>query len=83
MAQVIAIEDGSEIFIDPRGDGRALRVNWHAEDDLVVLSIWRQGHCVATARMKAEDVPSLIQVLVQGLAHPAAAPVSPTLSATS
>jgi len=68
MAQVVAIDDGSEVFGDPRGEGRALRVNWHAEDGFVVLSVWRGDRCVATSRVYSQDVPALIQTLVDGLA---------------
>lgn len=52
---------------DARGDGRALRVSWHHEEGLVVLSTWRGPTCVATTRLAAEDVPFLVEVLVSGL----------------
>jgi hypothetical protein len=67
MAHVVAIDDGSEIFGDPRDGGRALRVNWHAPDGFVVLSIWRGDECVSTSRVIAADVPALIEVLSRGL----------------
>ena len=52
---------------DARGEGRALRVTWHHEDGLVVLSTWRGPTCVGTVRVAAEDVPFLVDVLVSGL----------------
>ncbi len=33
-----------EVFLDARGAGRALRVSWHAEADVVVLSLWQRRH---------------------------------------
>jgi hypothetical protein len=52
---------------DARGEGRALRVTWHHEEGLVVLSTWRGPTCVGTVRVAAEDVPFLVDVLMSGL----------------
>jgi hypothetical protein len=35
---------------DARDDGRLMRVTWHPEADLVVLSLWRRDKCVASFR---------------------------------
>jgi hypothetical protein len=78
MAATASLDDGIEVFGDPRGDGRALRVHWHPEDGLLVLSIWREDRCVATSRLCARDVPSLIRVLAGGLALPAPDDAQPT-----
>jgi hypothetical protein len=61
---------------DARGGGRGLRVSWHHDEGLVVLSVWRGPTCVATTRVAAEDVPDLVEVLVSGLGqgYAAAAP---------
>lgn len=67
MAQVVAIDDGSEVFGDPRDGGRVLRVNWHPEDGFVVLSLWRDQLCVATSRVATADVPALIEILSRGI----------------
>jgi hypothetical protein len=68
MAQVFAFPHSGDVFCDPRGSNRALRVSWHPVDGLVVLSIWRDDRCVASARVATADVPALVQVLVEGLA---------------
>jgi hypothetical protein len=57
-----------ETFLDARGSGRALRISWHPEDDVIVLSIWRSGICAGTFRLPVQDVPELIDVLRAGLA---------------
>jgi len=68
------------VFLDGRGDDRALRLSWHDEADLVVLSMWRENVCVGTFRLHADEVPALIAFLSSGLAatyprhHPAVRP---------
>ena len=55
------------VLLDARGTDRALRVSWHDEDGLVVLSVWRGGECTATFRLEASDIPALVDTLVTGL----------------
>ena len=55
------------IFLDARGDDRALRVSWHSEADLVVISVWRDNVCAASFRLAIEEVPELIELLRTGL----------------
>ncbi|MDQ6526141.1 hypothetical protein RB608_21160 [Nocardioides sp. LHD-245] len=50
-------------YLDPRGDGRALRVSWHSEADVVVLSLWRDNVCTGTFQLALEDVPGLVDLL--------------------
>jgi hypothetical protein len=57
-----------EVFLDARGDGRALRVTWHPEPSVVVLSLWRGRTCAGTFRLPVEDAPALVDVLRAGLA---------------
>ncbi|MGZ4438617.1 MAG: hypothetical protein ACXVW0_13375 [Nocardioides sp.] len=56
-----------EVFLDARGDDRALRVSWHAEAAVVVLSLWKDGTCAGSFRLAVEDVPGLVEVLRGGL----------------
>jgi hypothetical protein len=58
---------GAEFFLDTRGDARSLRVRWHHEDGLVLLSLWRGSECTGTFRLPVEDVPTLIAALRAGL----------------
>ena len=55
------------IFVDSRGGGRALRLSWHHESGLVVLSLWRDNICAGSFRLAAEDVPEMIEALRAGL----------------
>lgn len=54
-------------FLDARGGGRSLRVSWHQEAGLVVLSLWRDNACAGSFRLAAEEVPDLIDLLRSGL----------------
>ncbi|CAN5422357.1 hypothetical protein BH11ACT8_BH11ACT8_16860 [soil metagenome] len=55
------------MFLDPRGDGRALRVSWHQEAAVVVLSLWRENVCAGSFRLDITEVPDLIAFLREGL----------------
>ena len=55
------------VFLDERSPHRSLRVSWHPEAGLVVLSLWRGGVCTGTFRLPVEEVPDLVDVLRAGL----------------
>lgn len=55
------------MFLDPRGDDRALRVSWHQDAEVVVLSLWRDNLCAASFRLGLDEVPDLIAFLREGL----------------
>lgn len=69
MSDVTTLPVHGEVFLDARGDDRSLRVNWHQQagpEGLLVLSLWREGTCVGTFRMRARDVPLMCDVLARG-----------------
>ena len=76
MAEVSPLPIRGEVVVDARGGARALRVSWHPEHGLVVLSIWRGNTCVGTVQVDSTEVPHLVDVLVRGLAD-SAAPTRP------
>jgi hypothetical protein len=55
------------VHVDPRGDGRALRISAHPELGLVTLSVWRGDRCVATHQVPTADVPGLVSMLTEAL----------------
>ena len=72
-AEVVAFPSRGEVFIDQRGESRALRVAWHNEPgSVVVLSLWQGDHCTGSFRLAADDIPHFVQVFVEGLAAQAA-----------
>jgi hypothetical protein len=60
-----ALSARRDMFLDERGAG--LRVTWHPERDLVVLSVWQGDRCVGTFRMLVQDVPRLSGLLAAAL----------------
>jgi len=67
MRRPSPLPSSGEVFLDARGDGRGLRVSWHPEADVVVLSLWRGRTCTGTFRLRIDEVPDLIRVLRGGL----------------
>ena len=54
-------------FADDRGVHRRLKVTWHPEHKLFVLSIWDGDTCTATFRLPLGEAPRLIGALVDAL----------------
>jgi hypothetical protein len=67
MSAVRPFPQQGSIFLDARGDDRALRVSWHEESGLVVLSLWRDNVCAGSFRLSVDEVPALIDLLRTGL----------------
>jgi hypothetical protein len=67
MAVVKPLATTGEVFLDARDGGRALRVSWHFDSDLVTLSIWRENVCASSFQLPAAEVPDLIELLRRGL----------------
>ena len=67
MATARPLPEAGSIFLDARGGDRALRVSWHQESGLVVLSLWRDNVCAGSFRLAVDEVPDLIDMLRTGL----------------
>ena len=67
MAPARPLPELGSIFLDSRGGDRALRVSWHHDAGLVVLSLWRDNVCAGSFRLAVDDVPELIALLRGGL----------------
>jgi hypothetical protein len=67
MAEVASLPSNGDVYFDPRGEGRSLRVSWHHADGIVVISLWHDSVCVGSFRLGANDVPALVEALVRGL----------------
>ncbi|MGH8861558.1 MAG: hypothetical protein ACRDVG_10050 [Jatrophihabitantaceae bacterium] len=68
MNKVSVLPSSGAAFADVRDNGRSLRVAWHASEEFFVLSIWRDGVCVATSRVDRATSADLIDTLVRHLA---------------
>ena len=67
MPAVRPLPETGSIFLDARGGDRALRVSWHEDSGLVVLSLWRDNVCAGSFRLTIDDVPALVELLRSGL----------------
>jgi hypothetical protein len=76
QAEVVAFPGRGEVFLDHRGQSRALRLAWHTEADVVVLSLWQADRCSGTFRLSLEDVPRFVAALVEGLGAAANLPAA-------
>ena len=77
MGEVVPIPRLGGVVQDARGGGRALRVSWHGDDGLVVLSLWDGPRCTGTVRVAASDVPTVVEALQIGLRPPLPEAVEP------
>jgi hypothetical protein len=67
MATARPLPETGSVFLDARGGDRALRVSWHSEDGLVVLSLWHGNVCTGSFRLCVDEVPDLVEMLRAGL----------------
>jgi len=67
MPAVRPLPESGSIFLDARGGDRALRVSWHQDAGVVVLSLWRDNVCAGSFRLGIDEVPELIAMLRAGL----------------
>ncbi|HVM08858.1 MAG TPA: hypothetical protein VM345_10360 [Acidimicrobiales bacterium] len=66
MAEPTEIPHRRELFVDETGAG--MRVTWHAEQELFVVSLWRDDVCVGAIRLDAGDTARLVAMLTRALA---------------
>jgi hypothetical protein len=59
MGEVLPLPTVGEIFTDVRGDGRTMRVSFHADRDVVVLSLWAGSMCRGSFRLSTADADRL------------------------
>ena len=54
-----------DLFTDVRGGDRRMRVSYHGDRGVVVVSLWAGEVCRGSFRMAAEDVRGLISLLTE------------------
>ena len=57
------------LYEDIRHDGHALRVSYHSDQQLCVVSIWRGDRCAAAVRLDRNEIPGVITGLLECLAY--------------
>src|SRR5688572_19249796 len=81
MAEIESVHERQEWFADARGAPRAMRVRWHSDEGLIVLSLWQGSSCTGTFRLPVQDAARLIGALADSLADAARRPGAETTSA--
>ena len=71
MANVHRLPTG-ENFVDDRGVG--FRATWHADDGVIVLSIWHDEQCTASFRLPDSEAARLAGMLVMSVSDWASSP---------
>ncbi|WP_204294470.1 hypothetical protein [Actinoplanes campanulatus] len=54
-----------DVFTDVRGDGRTMRVSYHENRQVVVVSLWADAVCRGSFQLAADDVGRLTVLLAQ------------------
>jgi hypothetical protein len=55
------------VFFDPRDESRVLRLSYHDELGVFVISLWRDDTCLGTFRLAADEAPRLVHAMVSSL----------------
>ena len=52
-----------DVFLDVRGDDRTMRVSYHQDRGVVVVSLWAGAACRGSFRLAADDAGRLVAFL--------------------
>ena len=66
LADMVALRDAARARVavpDARGGDQSLRVTWHADRQVYVLSTWRGSVCIASICISPDDAAALADVL--------------------
>lgn len=77
MGEVRPLPSPGDVFTDIRGDSRTMRVSYHAERDVLVVSLWAGGLCRGSFRMVPDDIDRLLALLRSVRAVPVDDPTVP------
>ena len=69
MVGVAPLPVNGTVILDTRDAGRTLRVSWHPELEVFVVSLWRDDHCVGTIHMAPDDAAQIVHALVDVMAR--------------
>ncbi len=71
MERVTPLPNQGAVFFDERDQGRSLRLAYHRDSSVFVISLWRFDLCLGTFRLSADEAPAFVNELVQALADQA------------
>ncbi len=67
MEPVSPLPTKGAVFFDPRDEGRSLRLSFHEDLGVFILSLWRDDTCLGTFRLAVEEAPRMIHSVVTAL----------------
>jgi hypothetical protein len=73
MGEVLPMPTVGDVFLDVRGDDRTMRVSYHQDREVIIVSLWAGAACRGSFRLAADDAGRLAAFL-SGIESPAAAP---------
>lgn len=76
MGEVLPMPAVGDVFRDVRGDDRTMRVSYHQDREVVVVSLWAGAACRGSFRLAADDAGRLV-ALLSGIVSPAGATGTP------
>jgi hypothetical protein len=78
MAEVLPLPNLGDVFADVRAEDRAMRVSYHPDADVLVISLWSGRTCRATFQLPGRDLGRLSTLLTDIAARqPPAQPAQP------
>ena len=81
MGELLPMPAVGDVFADVRGEDRMMRVSYHQDRGVVVVSLWAGVLCRGSFRLAVDDVGRLMDVLSGVIAAQnteAVEPVSPS-----
>lgn len=73
MSDVAPLPVSGTVLTDRRDPGRMLRVSWHGELGVFVVSLWRDERCVGTFQLAPQDAAEVVRAFTDGLSVAATA----------
>ena len=65
MGEVYPMPTMGDVFTDVRGDGRTMRVSYHENREVIVVSLWAGATCRGSFQLAADEVTRLAALLSQ------------------
>jgi hypothetical protein len=65
MAEVVPLPNPGDVFADVRGGDRGLRVSYHQDAGVLVISLWSGRTCRATFQLAAAEAGRLGALLAE------------------
>jgi hypothetical protein len=65
MAEVVPLPNPGDVFTDVRGGDRGMRVSYHQDAGVLVISLWSGRTCRATFQLAGAEASRLAALLAE------------------